>query len=88
MSPRKSKDDRILNKIQMKWDRNTKDLGGYFIRHIDGNTHNNCINNLSMVHPKDAFLHSDWVIDWVIDLTDEEIAFVHMNSAMLVNIYS
>ncbi len=88
MAPSKSAGQRMLKKIQIKWDKNTKDMGGFFIRHFDGNTHNNCINNLERVHPKDAFRHADWAIDWVIDLTDEEIEFVHANLNTLAELYS
>ncbi len=88
MAPKKSAGQRMLEKIQIKWQQNTKDMGGFFIRHIDNNKQNNCIHNLQRVHPKEAFLHADWTIDWIIDLTDEEIEFVYANMDNLVEIYS
>ncbi len=89
MTPIKSAGQRMLEKIRIKWDKNTKDMEGFFIRHVDGNTHNNCIQNLELIHPKDAFLHAKlWTADWVIDLTDEEIEFVYANSNTLAEIYS
>nr|QBK93552.1 MAG: hypothetical protein LCPAC404_02560 [Pithovirus LCPAC404] len=89
MAPSNKSDARkILDGIQTKWNENTSSMGGYFIRHINGDTLDNSICNLQRVHPKDAFAHVDWKVDWVIDLTDEEIEFVKLNAEELVRIYS
>ena len=48
-----------------------------FIRHIDGNTHNNRVENLCWVKLKDAFKNiATWKVDWVCYLTEEEVKFL------------
>ena len=48
-----------------------------FVRHVDGNTLNNYPTNLELVTLKDAFKHiSDWTVDWVCFVTEEERAFL------------
>ena len=49
----------------------------YFIRHINGDTHDNRAENLAWVTLKNAFKNmSTWKVDWVIYLHEEEIRFV------------
>ena len=46
----------------------------YFIRHINGDTHDNRAENLAWVTLKNAFKNmSTWKVDWVIYLNEEEI---------------
>ena len=48
-----------------------------FIRFVDGDTGNCAISNLQRVRLSDAMEHIDeWVVDWDMDLTAEEIATV------------
>ena len=79
----------VFKVIKAKWDEFTKDLEGFFVRYVDGNEFNCFIENLEMIYPKDAFIHhNDWTVSWYIDLTEEEIAFVHENAQLLVEFYS
>ena len=55
-----------------------KRIDGYpnFIRHINGNTTDNRVSNLTRVTLQDAFKHMEWKVDWVCFLTEEEVKFV------------
>ena len=49
----------------------------YFIRHINGDTHDNRAENLAWVTLKNALMNiSTWKVDWVIYLNEEEIRMV------------
>jgi hypothetical protein len=49
-----------------------------FIRHINGDTLDNRVENLCFVKLKDAFRNiSTWKVDWVCYLDAEEIKFLH-----------
>jgi hypothetical protein len=48
-----------------------------FIRFIDGNKTNCCVNNLQYVDVKTAMLHfDDWITDYDIELTKKEVELV------------
>jgi hypothetical protein len=48
-----------------------------YIRHVNGDTLDNRVENLQYVKLRDAFNHiNDWKVDWVCDVTDEERAFL------------
>ena len=48
-----------------------------FIRHKNGNTTDNRVENLEQVHIRDAFAHiNDWKVDWVCDITEDDRAFL------------
>ena len=50
-----------------------------FVRHLDGDIHNNAPTNLSLVHIREAFRNLDWHVDWVSYLDEEERALItHM----------
>lgn len=54
--------------------------GNQFIRHINGNTLDNNIDNLAFVTAYDALVHvSDWTTNWVCYVTEEEAQFVRDN---------
>jgi hypothetical protein len=85
---RTSQSDRMLKQIQSIWATQTSESGGYFCRHIDGNTLNNNIINLQWVHPCDAFKNPDWKVDWICDLSNKQINFVKNNLQNFIDIYS
>ena len=48
-----------------------------FIRHINGNTLDNRLENLCWVKLSEAFQNiTNWKVDWVCYLTEEEVRFV------------
>ena len=56
-----------------------KDVSGYpmFIRHVNGNTLDNRVENLRWVELKDALRNvATWKVDWVCYVTDEEVSFL------------
>jgi len=77
-----------VKKITHKWSIETKATRGYFIRHIDGDVQNNNVDNLSYIHPKQAFENPNWVVDWVIPLSAKEINFVKNNLDYFIQYYS
>ena len=66
----------VAKEILAKW----REQNG-FIRFLDGNPANCNLNNLQRVSGVDAMNHMDWKVDWDIDLSDEQIAFVRANAA-------
>lgn len=48
-----------------------------YIRHKNGDTLDNRVENLEWVHIKDAFRNLQWKVDWVCYLNNEEIKFVY-----------
>ena len=48
----------------------------YFIRHVDGDTLNNHVDNIRWVPLRIAFKRLEWKVDWVCYLTQEEVLFV------------
>ena len=75
------KRNKRIKRIAKKLDQGSREPGreGYFIRHIDGNTLNNNISNLTKVHPFEAFSNSAWKVDWVLFVDDVERIFVIAN---------
>ena len=59
---------------------------GLFIRHMDGNTLNNTVDNLKWVHFKEALENPDWVVDWTMYLTKSQVDFVNLNRANFLKI--
>jgi len=72
--------DRILR----KWKKQCMQYG--FIRHINGNTRDNMVENLQYVNYEFLFHLEEWSVDWVLDLTPREIEFVHENPVMFQDI--
>ena len=72
----------IVRTIRDKWHEQTKAYGGWFIHFIDGNTANCSSVNLAYVNPYYAFKNPNWVVDWDMNLTEEEIQYVlaHMDN--------
>ena len=61
--------------IIAKWKRQGDQRG--FIRFLDNNTGNCAVSNLEYVQLNDAMDHvHEWVVDWDIELTKEEIMLV------------
>lgn len=53
---------------------------GLFIRFLNGNTLDCNISNLRQVQIEEAMEHiDDWVVDWDLHLTDDEVQFVMDN---------
>lgn len=66
----------LITSINKKWK-----AQGLFIRFRNGNTGDCSINNLCQVQIEDAMKHiDDWTVDWDLDLTQDEIAFVKEDS--------
>ena len=78
----------IIYNIRNKWNENTKQSKGYFLRHIDGDTLNNSLDNLQWVHPKNAMENINWCCDWDMDLTKKQIEFVKNNCHNFAILYS
>lgn len=76
-----------FKKIIHKWGNYTSDLNGFFVRHMDGNTLNNCRSNLELIHPHDAFSNPHYSVDWVCPLTKKEINFVHEHIGAFLTYY-
>ena len=47
-----------------------------FIRHINGDTLDNRIENLTWVTLREAFANLDWKVDWVCYVTEEERDYI------------
>ena len=80
------------NFIISKWRDLTSTDNGYFRCHKDGNFDNHDSSNVVLVSPAEAFraLHKGEgdACNWVVGLTDEEIAFVKANAASFYITYS
>jgi hypothetical protein len=80
------------NFIISKWRDLTSTDNGYFRCHKDGNFDNHDSSNVVLVSPAEAFraLHKGEgdACNWVVGLTDEEIAFVQANAASFYITYS
>lgn len=74
-------------RIREKWHEQTSTFRGHFIRFLDGDRSNCSAKNLSMCSPYEAFSNPDWVVDWDMDLTDDEIEFVRANMSNFQTIY-
>lgn len=74
--------------IRDKWHEQTKPFRGYFIRFLDGDCSNCCADNLNYCSPHDAFSNPDWKVDWDLDLTSDEIAFVRTNMGNFRKLYA
>jgi hypothetical protein len=49
-----------------------KENSSYLIRHIDGNTLNNCLNNLKYVNIEDTINNiNNWKVDWIFYLPEK-----------------
>lgn len=83
-----SKTKQIINNIRNKWNENTKQSKGYFLRHIDGDTLNISLDNLQWVHPKNAMENVNWCCDWDMGLTRKQIEFVKINCHNFAILYS
>ena len=60
-----------------------------FIRHIDGNTLNNDVSNLSYVKFNEINTHwDDWKFDWSCELSKKEIEYVRNNKLFRVNFFN
>lgn len=77
----------LFRSIKQKWNEGHQSQGGYFIQHINGNTLDNRRENLTLIHPYDAFSHPEWKVDWVCDLTKREIKFVMEHLEAFKNSY-
>jgi hypothetical protein len=61
----------IMNKLR------ATDKYPMFIRHKNGDTLDNRIENLEYVHIREAFQHiNDWKVDWICYITEEERTFI------------
>jgi hypothetical protein len=80
-------DESMISTIRDKWHEQTKATGGYFLRFLDGDTGNCRLDNLDYCHPHDAFTNADWVVDWDMELTMAESAFVRANLDTFATIY-
>jgi len=68
--------DQITQSIFRKWR-----AQGVFYRYLDGDRKNIIAKNLKQVSLRESLAHiNDWVCDWDIELTPQEIKVVH-NSA-------
>ena len=67
----------IANKIINKLKENS--YNGFFVRHKNKNIQDNRLCNLEWVSLRDALLNPSWKVDWIIDLSKEEIRFVCIN---------
>jgi hypothetical protein len=77
----------MVSTIRGKWYEQTKVTGGYFLRFLDGDKGNCRLDNLDYCHPYDAFTNADWVVDWDMELTAAESAFVRANLDNFATIY-
>ena len=80
-------DETMISAIRDKWHEQTKATGGYFLRFLDGDTGNCRLDNLDYCHPHDAFTNADWKVDWDMELTPAESAFVRANLSTFATIY-
>ena len=72
--------EKMINTVLSKWcrQRSTNNIGG-FIRFLDGDTHNCCLENLSRVSLVQALGNPEWVVDWDADLRRNEERLVRAN---------
>ncbi len=76
-------DAKIIKSILKKWK-----IQKTFIRFVDGNTLNCNISNLMYVNTQDIYLHFDeWKVDWDMNLTENEIAYVKLHPELLIQKY-
>lgn len=72
--------------IGKKWAKFTKNTNGNFIRYKDGDEKNEETENLEEVSAMEAMKNIEWVVDWTMPLTKEEIEFVRANTENFIKL--